>query len=1456
MKIFIHKDRFIKSGFTMGLILIFLNLLLVTSSSKTYAMMDQTGSGNGSQGRAENIQLVDNYLPNEVLVKFKEEKNLSVVEKRQFHDEADTEVLSTISGLKVERVRSKKGETVEELMNRYRQNPFVEYVEPNGLFQIQLTPNDTRFSELYGMHNTGQTGGTVDADIDTPEAWDIQTGTGTIIVADIDTGVDYNHSDLAANMWTNSGEIPNNGIDDDGNGFVDDYRGWDFVSNDNNPMDDHGHGTHTSGTVAAVGNNGIGVAGVTWNAQIMPVKFLNASGGGTFAAGAAAIIYAADMGAHISSNSWGCGPSSGCFSQVVEDAIAYANTKGMLFIVAAGNSNNNNDGTIFYPCTANQPNVICVAATDHNDQKAGFSNYGATTVDLGAPGVNTLSTTPNNTYSVFSGTSMATPHVAGAAALLLSHSPSLTVDQVRSALFNHVDLIPSMAGRTVTGGRLNVDKAIRSLDFTPPTVAITQPIDGDLIRGTATLEASASDNVAVGQVEFYLDPDSNNFLLCIDNASPYQCSLDTTLLSDGLYTLQAVAKDTSNNIGTSNLITVRVDNTPPTVSISFPSEGSTHSGFVLITASANDSNGIGSVQFFIDTNSQCVDTSSPFECSWDTSTFLDGVHTLAAKTFDLAGNTAVSLPVTVTISNQGSPGTGNISTLAGNGINSFCGDGDLAPLACLRQPEGVAMDYEGNVYIADSRNHRIRKVDTDGTITTYAGNGNRGYSGDGGPADLARLRFPSGVAVDIAGNLYIADTGNHRIRKVDTEGIISTIAGTGSGGFNGDGGPATSARLDEPNDVFVDGSGNVYIADTGNQRIRRVDSSGTISTIAGIGNRGFSGDGGPATNARLNNPRGVSLDSLGNLYIADSNNDRIRIVSSSGIIDTYAGTGNSGFSGDGGPAILAQLHQPRGVASLISGEILIGDRQNNRIRLVDLSGNISTVAGNGVPGFSGDGGDATQAQINLPRGVAITGNGFLIADTENSRVRQVTVAPTGDITPPTVSITSPNNGDTVFSTVTVSATASDNVGVSKLEFYLDDVLQSTVYVSPLTWDWNTTTGSNGSFALTAKAYDGAGNVGTSLPVTVIVRNGPDLVVPDLSDPPASVNAGASFVASSTTTNQGTEPTGIFTVGYFLSTDPIISIGDISIGSRTIYGLLPDEGHTGSDSLTVPATVAFGTYYFGVCTDIGNTVTESDETNNCRVASGTIQITQPDLVETSISNPPVSVPIGGNFSVMDTVANQGDGPGNNITIQFYLSPDSEIVPSSDPGITASDILLSGNRTVSILPAGQTSTGTTTVTVPTTVPMGTYYFGACADSPDVETKKTNNCLTAASQVTITGPDLVMTGVSTSTTSVPIGGSFTLADTVKNQGTTTTSSIFYVGLYLSADAMITTADTRLNTRYIGGLAAGVSSSGNSTMTIPTNMAPGTYYIGAIADFDNRQPESDETNNALAGTTIEITP
>jgi sugar lactone lactonase YvrE len=360
--------------------------------------------------------------------------------------------------------------------------------------------------------------------------------------------------------------------------------------------------------------------------------------------------------------------------------------------------------------------------------------------------------------------------------------------------------------------------------------------------------------------------------------------------------------------------------------------------------------------------------------------------------------------------------SGQLTTVAGNGTEGFSGDGGPAATAALSGPSGVFVDRFRNIFIADTFNNRIREVvAATGLIQTVAGNGQFGFSGDGGPATSAALDGPEGLFVDRSGNIFIADTSNDRIREVvAATGIIQTVAGNGLSGFSDDGGPATSAALNDPEGVLVDGSGNIFIADTGNQRIRKVlAATGVIQTVAGTGNFGFAGDGGPATNATLFRPSDLSIDGLGNIFIADTNNNRIReVLVANGSIQTVAGGGSASppFGGDGGPATGASLNAPGGVFVDGSGNIFIADTDNNRIREVaESTGSIRTAAGNGSFGYSGDSGLATGATLNVPSDVYADGSGNLfISDTFNQRIREV-VAASGTIQ------TSAGNGAAGFS---------------------------------------------------------------------------------------------------------------------------------------------------------------------------------------------------------------------------------------------------------------------------------------------------------------------------------------------------------------------------------------------------------------------------------------------------------
>jgi uncharacterized protein (TIGR03437 family) len=329
-----------------------------------------------------------------------------------------------------------------------------------------------------------------------------------------------------------------------------------------------------------------------------------------------------------------------------------------------------------------------------------------------------------------------------------------------------------------------------------------------------------------------------------------------------------------------------------------------------------------------------------------------------------------------------------ITTFAGTGGNGFAGDGSSASKAQINAPSSIALDTSGNVYFTDSGNARIRKI-ASGTISTVVGNGVTSYSGDGGSAQSALMSAPAGAVSASGGVVYISDTNNQRIRKIASDGTVSTVAGTGTSGFGGDGGSATAAQLSYPSGLAVDASGSVYISDTANQRVRKL-SGGTISTVAGNGTSGYGGDGSSATSAQLNSPAGIAVDNAGNLYIADFSNQVVRKVSAGGTISTLAGNGLAGYSGDGGPAAQAQLNGPSGVAVDSSGNVFVADSGNHVVRKITPGGTITTFAGNGAAATSGDGGPAASASLALPTAVAVDSQGDLfITDSSANRVRLV-----------------------------------------------------------------------------------------------------------------------------------------------------------------------------------------------------------------------------------------------------------------------------------------------------------------------------------------------------------------------------------------------------------------------------------------------------------------------------------
>ena len=497
------------------------------------------------------------YVAGQIIVKVKEEANLG--DLRAINRRNDARLKEEIPQTDVSVVDLPKDLPVKDAVKLYDKSPDVAYVQPDYVLYPTATPRDPYYNRMYNLNNTGQTGGTRDSDIDAPQAWNITTGRRATVVAVIDTGVDISHPDLRNNIWTNPGESgkdafgrnkATNGKDDDHNGYVDDVHGWDFFHN-NNSVYDRGdgddHGTHVAGTIAAQGNNGIGVTGVNWHARIMPLKFIG-GGYGTSSGAIKAIDYAINKGVKISNNSYG----GAGYEPAMHDAIARANKAGLLFVAAAGNKGANNDTKPDYPSSYDLSNVISVAATGAKDGLASFSNYGAKTVDLAAPGVNILSTLPGGRYGYYSGTSMASPHVAGVAALIKSRHPAYGAGTIKAQILRYADRKSKLRGKVATAGRLNAWASLMQAhpDTRRPAINTLYPRPASRVRDrTPTVRATVRDdrtNLIKRQIRLYVDGRRRGRFAY--SRARDRLRYTTPRLSYGRHVVKIVAHDAAGNV--------------------------------------------------------------------------------------------------------------------------------------------------------------------------------------------------------------------------------------------------------------------------------------------------------------------------------------------------------------------------------------------------------------------------------------------------------------------------------------------------------------------------------------------------------------------------------------------------------------------------------------------------------------------------------------------------------------------------------------------------------------------------------------------------------------------------------------------------------------------------------------------------------------------------------------------
>lgn len=471
------------------------------------------------------------FRANEVLVLFKE--GTTRAQRTAILARNAGRLRRTFTAINVDHVDLPAGTNVAQVIAQLQADPDVVAAQPNFERHIVAAapPNDPYWTGdlLWGLGR-----------INMPAVWtNFGTGTGTVVIADIDTGVNYNHPDLAANMWVNPGETPGNGLDDDHNGYIDDVRGIDAVNNDVDPMDDNGHGTHTAGTIAAIGNNGVGVVGVNWNAKILPCKFLDVNGSGFDSDAIECFNYITALknrgvNIRVSNNSWG-GPRGGSIAAALMAAIDAAGTAGIVNIFAAGNAGSNNDVSPFDPASFPSTSIIAVAASDQNDNRAGFSNYGATSVDLAAPGV-TIWSTYGAGYGALNGTSMATPHVAGAAALLFSIQPQLTVATLKSLMLANVTPLAQWAGVVASGGRLDVQLMFLA--------ALQAQLPGPFGKTSPASGAGGLNPASVG-LSWGASTNATSYEYCVDTSNNSTCDTSWTSTTNLAATLSGLGNSTT-----------------------------------------------------------------------------------------------------------------------------------------------------------------------------------------------------------------------------------------------------------------------------------------------------------------------------------------------------------------------------------------------------------------------------------------------------------------------------------------------------------------------------------------------------------------------------------------------------------------------------------------------------------------------------------------------------------------------------------------------------------------------------------------------------------------------------------------------------------------------------------------------------------------------------------------------
>ena len=773
----------------------------------------------------------ERYRADTLLVGFKPE--VSAASVAELHRSVGTSPLRAFPALHLQVVKLKSGLSVEDAAQRYRADPRVRYAEPDYRVSAQATPNDPRFQDQWALHNTGQTGGTTDADIDAPEAWNVTTGSSGVVVAVIDTGLDTTHPDLAGNLWVNSGEIPGNGIDDDGNGYVDDVHGINAMLGTGDPSDDNGHGTHVAGTIGASGNNGVGVVGVNWNVRLLPCKFLNAGGMGYTSDAVTCLEYVRhlrDRGEPIvaSNNSWGGTEGS----QALADAIDAQ--REILFVAAAGNNLQDDDYIPFYPASYDLPNIISVASTVSTDFLAGTTNFGSDSVQLAAPGEFILSTVPGGQYGYLSGSSMAAAHVTGVAALVKGMDSNRDWRDVRNLVLAGADPLPSVDDKTIVGRRLNAFGSVSCANR--PLIRAVRPPGTATVGVPMTLRILSINcgspagpiTVTTSQGEAVTFRD--------DGVAPDQAA------GDGVFTGTWTPLRIPEKLNVSSpagAVTIRVP--PPYIAHYLP-DANTRVGYTQRLVATNT---VGSTSWSI------VSGTLPRGLSLGATTGvisghadLPGVSIFTVRLSDAWG-VAMTRDMSIRVD------TGPVREELARTLHETVGGTDA---------RAIALDASGNVYVMGSIGGLATFVDP-GLWVGVGKNYLAKYSSTGTLAWLKRYDtgYLRAIAIDAAGAIYAAGgtnvqfSGHTLLVKFDASGTVLWSQTYANG-----------SETDMAMDVAVNSLGDVFLAGISNDSgpdqmfIQKLDASGGSDWI-----RTFS-------NGVVDYGYAVGCDGLGNAYLGGS----------------------------------------------------------------------------------------------------------------------------------------------------------------------------------------------------------------------------------------------------------------------------------------------------------------------------------------------------------------------------------------------------------------------------------------------------------------------------------------------------------------------------------------------------------------------------------------------------------